>query len=67
MFVDPTTGSTPQEFHVVVTSEFLWHTTCVSPELFEGVDHAVGLQIPEAVKPDVLGGVVDEEKCKAKA
>ena len=67
LLVDPTTGSTPQELHVAVAAEFLWHAACVSPELFEGVDHAVGLQIPEAVQPDVLGGVVDEEKGEAKS
>ena len=42
------------------------HATCVCPELFERADHAVGLLILEVVDPDVLSGVVDEEKCEGK-
>ena len=63
--VDPTTGFTPQEFLVAVTSEFLGETAGVGSKLLEGANNVRGQQVLETVDPDVFSGTVDDEEGEA--
>ena len=64
LFVNPATGVTPQKLLVTVTAKLCWQTTCIRPKLLKDVDQCVGYQVFEAVDLDVLGSVVNKEKCK---
>ena len=57
--VDPAARLAPQEFLVAVAAEPFGQASSIRAELLKRLNDALGGQCPDAVKPDVLGGMVD--------